>query len=373
MQLNQLALAASLLCAVQAQAQSAPDLIISNGKVATMTKEGRLRAGPGHQGRQDPGGRQQRQHLKLKGAGTQLIDAGGKTVIPRPERLPPAHHPRRLELQRRAALGRRDVAEAGAANAQGAGRAHAGRRLDQGGGRLERIPVRRKTPADAGGNQRGGADKPVFLLYLYGLGFLNQKGVATLGYNADTKFKDGVVELGADGKPAGLLIAKPNAMILYTTLAKTNALPREQQLNSTQQYYTELNRLGLTSAIDGRRRRAGLSRRLRGQPGAGQERQADRAHLLLPVRAKARQGAGRLPALADADQAGPQRPPVLRQRLQHRGWRREPGVERGRLRKLPGAAARHAAADGERTGAGAAPADQETAGRSASTPPTTRA
>jgi len=93
-------------------------------------------------------------------------------------------------------------------------------------------------------------DRPVFILYLYGLGFLNQKGVATLGYDKNTRFKDGVVELDAAGKPTGKLIAKPNALILYSTLAKTNKLGRADQVNSTLHFYRELNRLGLTSAID---------------------------------------------------------------------------------------------------------------------------
>ena len=47
-----------------------------------------------------------------------------------------------------------------------------------------------------------------------------------------------------------MLIAKPNAMILYATLAKGPKLPLEQQINSTRQFMRELNRLGLTSAID---------------------------------------------------------------------------------------------------------------------------
>ncbi|HEX8604751.1 MAG TPA: amidohydrolase, partial [Pseudoduganella sp.] len=46
------------------------------------------------------------------------------------------------------------------------------------------------------------------------------------------------------------LIARPNAMILYATLAKGPALPLEHQVNSTRQFMRELNRLGLTSAID---------------------------------------------------------------------------------------------------------------------------
>jgi predicted amidohydrolase YtcJ len=105
--------------------------------------------------------------------------------------------------------------------------------MGESGGRLERIPVRGKAPADAGEINAAVPDKPVFILYLYGLGFLNQKGIATLGYTKDTKYKDGEVELGADGKPTGKLIAKPNALILYSTLAKTNKLSREDQLNST--------------------------------------------------------------------------------------------------------------------------------------------
>ena len=94
------------------------------------------------------------------------------------------------------------------------------------------------------------ADKPIFFLCLYGLGYLNKTGVETLGYNKDTKFTDGVVELDANGQPTGLLVAKPNAMALYFTLGKTNKLSHIDQLNPTQHYHHALNRLGITRAID---------------------------------------------------------------------------------------------------------------------------
>jgi predicted amidohydrolase YtcJ len=45
-----------------------------------------------------------------------------------------------------------------------------------------------------------------------------------------------------------MLIARPNAMILYSTLAKGPKLPLEYQVNSTRQFMRELNRLGVTSA-----------------------------------------------------------------------------------------------------------------------------
>jgi hypothetical protein len=54
----------------------------------------------------------------------------------------------------------------------------------------------------------------------------------------------------AQGNPTGLLLAKPNAAILYATLAKGPKLPFEYQLNSTRHFMRELNRLGVTGAID---------------------------------------------------------------------------------------------------------------------------
>jgi hypothetical protein len=47
-----------------------------------------------------------------------------------------------------------------------------------------------------------------------------------------------------------LLLAKPNANILYATLAKEPKLPFEYQVNSTRHFMRELNRLGDTGAID---------------------------------------------------------------------------------------------------------------------------
>ena len=39
-------------------------------------------------------------------------------------------------------------------------------------------------------------------------------------------------------------------MILYSTIAKLPQLSAEDQINSTQHFYRELNRFGLTSAVD---------------------------------------------------------------------------------------------------------------------------
>jgi len=47
-----------------------------------------------------------------------------------------------------------------------------------------------------------------------------------------------------------MIVARPNATILYATLAKGPKLPPEYQYNSTRHFMRELNRLGVTSACD---------------------------------------------------------------------------------------------------------------------------
>ena len=94
-------------------------------------------------------------------------------------------------------------------------------------------------------------DTPVFILHLYDRALLNRAALKVVGYTKDTPNPPGgEIQRDANGNPTGMLIARPNAMILYATLAKGPKLPLEQQINSTRQFMRELNRLGLTSAID---------------------------------------------------------------------------------------------------------------------------
>src|SRR6202008_258004 len=60
----------------------------------------------------------------------------------------------------------------------------------------------------------------------------------------------GEIVRDAAGNPTGLLIARPNANILYATLAKGPKLPPEYQVSSSRHFMRELNRLGITSTID---------------------------------------------------------------------------------------------------------------------------
>lgn len=94
-------------------------------------------------------------------------------------------------------------------------------------------------------------ETPVFILFLYSQAFLNKAGLKKLGITAQTPAPNGGrYEIGIDGQPTGLLIAEPNPTILYKTIGRLPELSKSDQVNSTRQFYRELNRLGLTSAID---------------------------------------------------------------------------------------------------------------------------
>ena len=94
-------------------------------------------------------------------------------------------------------------------------------------------------------------DTPVFILHLYDRALLNGAALRAVGYTKDTPNPvGGEILRDSKGNPTGLLLAKPNAMILYSTLAKGPKLPFEYQLNSTRHFMRELNRLGVTGVID---------------------------------------------------------------------------------------------------------------------------
>jgi hypothetical protein len=94
-------------------------------------------------------------------------------------------------------------------------------------------------------------DTPVFILHLYDRAILNRAALNAVGYTRDTPDPPGgEIQRDRHGNPTGILIARPNAGILYSTLAKGPTLPLEYQANSTRHFMRELNRLGVTSAID---------------------------------------------------------------------------------------------------------------------------
>jgi len=94
-------------------------------------------------------------------------------------------------------------------------------------------------------------ETPVFILHLYDRAIMNRAALKAVGYTKNTPAPPGgQIERDSNGEPTGLIIATPNAMILYSTLAKGPTLSYEHQVNSTRHFMKELNRFGITSVID---------------------------------------------------------------------------------------------------------------------------
>lgn len=95
-------------------------------------------------------------------------------------------------------------------------------------------------------------DTPTFVLYLYSRGWLNEAGLKALDIDENTKPPNDQsrYEKDKNGKLTGVLLAESNAMILYKVIGALPALSKEEMINSTKHFNHELNRFGLTSAID---------------------------------------------------------------------------------------------------------------------------
>ncbi len=94
-------------------------------------------------------------------------------------------------------------------------------------------------------------ETPVFILHLYDRALLNKAALHAIGYDKNTPEMPGTkIERDSEGNPTGMLIAHPNAIILYSALAMGPKLSEQDQINSTLHFMRELNRLGITSVCD---------------------------------------------------------------------------------------------------------------------------
>jgi predicted amidohydrolase YtcJ len=94
-------------------------------------------------------------------------------------------------------------------------------------------------------------ETPVMVLHLYTRALLNRAALRALGYTSSTPDPPrGEIQRDGAGEPTGLLIAAPDARILYTAIAGAPKLDPQMQTLSTLHFFRELNRLGITSAVD---------------------------------------------------------------------------------------------------------------------------
>ena len=189
--------------------------------------------------------------LRLRETGTQVIDAHRRTVIPG---LNDSHmHPIRGGLNYNMELrwdGVPSLADALRMLKEQAARTPAPQWVRVVGGWTEFQFAERRMPTLDEINAAA-PDTPVFVLHLYDRAFLNGAALRALGYTKDTPDpRAGEIQRDKRGNPTGILVAKPNAFILYSTLANGPKLSREDQLNSSRLFFRELNRFGITSAVD---------------------------------------------------------------------------------------------------------------------------
>ncbi|MFD2035432.1 amidohydrolase [Belliella marina] len=232
------------------QAQDA-DIIIKNGKISTLDSNDTDVQAVAISGNKILATGTDLEILKLKGRKTKVIDANGNRVIPG---LLDSHmHVIRggrfynTELRWDGVTSLKRALEMLKEQAE---RTPEGQWVRVVGGWNEyqfeekRLPTLEEINAATG-------DVPTFILYLYGKAWLNEAGLKKLNITGDTPNpQEGLIQKDNYGNPTGLLVAEPNAFILYSTLAKLPNLTREEEINSTIHFMSELNRLGVTGVMD---------------------------------------------------------------------------------------------------------------------------
>src|SRR4051794_10303919 len=234
-----------------AAAAKSPDLILHNGRIATLDRQHPfVKAASVRDGKFLTTG-DDKEVLAGKKGSTKVIDLNGRTIIPG---LNDSHlHLIRGGLNYNMELrwdGVPSLADALRMLKEQARRTPPPQWVRVVGGWTEFQFAERRMPTLDEINAAA-ADTPVFVLHLYDRAILNAAALRACGYTKDTPDPPGgEIQRDRAGNPTGLLIARPNATILYATLAKGPKLPPDLQENSTRHFMREMNRLGLTSAID---------------------------------------------------------------------------------------------------------------------------
>lgn len=227
------------------------DVILTNGRIHTLSTTRPLVSAVGIRGNRFAVAGTVQEVMQVCGPGTTIIDLQGATVVPG---LNDSHmHPIRGGLNYNMELrwdGVQSLADALRMLKVQALRTPPPQWVRVVGGWTEFQFAERRMPTLAEINTAS-PDTPVFVLHLYDRALLNGAALRAVGYTKDTPDPPGSqIQRDNQGNPTGLLLARPNASILYSTLAQGPKLSRADQINSTRQFMRELNRFGITSVID---------------------------------------------------------------------------------------------------------------------------
>ncbi len=228
-----------------------PDLILYHGRISTMSPLHREATAVAMGNGRVMAVGMDADILRLAATGTQRIDLHGRRVVPG---INDSHlHIIRGGLNYNMELrwdGVPSLADAMRMLREQATRTPSGQWVRVIGGFAELQFAERRLPTLDELNAAA-PDTPVFILHLYDRAMLNRAALRAVGYTKETpEPAGGVIERDREGNPTGLLLANPNAFILYKTLSLAPKLSIEHQMNSTRHFMRELNRLGVTSCGD---------------------------------------------------------------------------------------------------------------------------
>src|SRR5438132_1805391 len=213
------------------RAPAASALAIRDGNIAAVGSAGEIEA--------------------LRGPGTQVIDAGGRTVIPG---LNDGHtHFIRGGLTYTNEVrwdGVPSLAEALRRVREQAQRTPAPHWVQVIGGWTWAQFAERRYPTLEEINAATG-DTPCMIMHLYDRAWLNRAAIRVLGWEREVpKLFGGFVERDAGGNPTGLVMSTTSLASLVAVWLRVPRLSPEEQVTSTRHFMREHNRLGVTSLID---------------------------------------------------------------------------------------------------------------------------
>jgi predicted amidohydrolase YtcJ len=236
--------------AVSAASAQGVDTVLYNGKVLTVDTDFSVREAVAIADGKVFSTGTSADLKKLADGHTRLIDLGGRTVIPG---LTDGHiHGVRAALTFGTEvnwIGVPSLKEALDKIRQAAAVQPAGSWIVVAGGWTEEqfSEKRRPTPQEVA---EAAPQNPVYIQHLYDWLLLSPKAMETLNIKSDDDIApSGKLELGADGKPTGIVVAGGSALgKIFDKLPKPTLA---QQVEGSKKFFREMNSLGITGIVDG--------------------------------------------------------------------------------------------------------------------------
>ena len=244
------ALAACAFAIATIRASAAPaDILLINGKIITLDASSSMKQAIAVEGDHIAATGTTEELHKLAGPSTEIIDLGGRTVIPG---LIDSHiHAIRAGFRFAGEVsweGAADINEALDRLRSAAAREKPDAWLVVAGGWTPRqfAENRRPTEVEIAGAASG---HPVYIQLFYGYVLINAEGRDRLNIKSADDLPDGAkFERDGDNKPTGWITGPGSAVVaLYSRLPKPST---EQAIDGTRQFFRELASYGLTGVID---------------------------------------------------------------------------------------------------------------------------